>query len=68
MQLIAFFLPAAMMWTVGMAKPDTAARGPSQQTWDAGLFARLSHAEHCPTEIMNMFETECKYKPPNPDG
>lgn len=39
MQLITFFLLAAMMWTVGMAKPDTAARGPSQQTWDAGLLA-----------------------------
>lgn len=46
MQSIPFFLPAAMMWTVGMAKPDTAARGPSQQTWDAGLFA-------CPSPIQS---------------
>ncbi|KAL2305898.1 hypothetical protein Nmel_003791 [Mimus melanotis] len=37
---------AAMMWTVGMAKPDTAARGPSQQTWDAGLFASEDGREH----------------------
>lgn len=26
------------------------------------------HTEHCPTEIMNMFETEGKHKAPNPDG
>ncbi|XP_009482729.1 presenilin-2 isoform X2 [Pelecanus crispus] len=35
----ALIYSSAMMWTVGMAKPDTAARGPSQQTWDAGLLA-----------------------------
>lgn len=35
--LLSLLLLAAMMWTVGMAKPDTAARGPSQQMWDAGL-------------------------------
>lgn len=28
-----------MIWTVGMAKPDTAAKGQSQQTWDAGMLA-----------------------------
>nr|XP_009935623.1 PREDICTED: presenilin-2 [Opisthocomus hoazin] len=31
----ALIYSSAMMWTVAMAKSDTAARGPSQQTWDA---------------------------------
>lgn len=40
-QLITFFSfsLAAMIWTVGMAKPDTAAKGQSQQMWDAGMLA-----------------------------
>ncbi|NXY24658.1 PSN2 protein, partial [Atrichornis clamosus] len=45
----ALIYSSAMMWTVGMAKPDTA-RGPSQQTWDAAEDGREhlrspSHAE-----------------------
>uniref|UniRef100_A0A6G1RFV4 Presenilin-2 n=2 Tax=Rallidae TaxID=9119 RepID=A0A6G1RFV4_9GRUI len=32
-----------MIWTVGMAKPDTAARGPSQQMWDAAEDGREDH-------------------------
>lgn len=28
----------------------------------------LSHTEYCAIEIINMFETECKHKPPSPDG
>uniref|UniRef100_A0A8C2SRH0 Presenilin n=1 Tax=Coturnix japonica TaxID=93934 RepID=A0A8C2SRH0_COTJA len=31
----ALIYSSAMIWTVGMAKPDTAAKGQSQQTWDA---------------------------------
>ncbi|NXS07639.1 PSN2 protein, partial [Neodrepanis coruscans] len=42
----ALIYSSAMMWTVGMAKPDTAARGSSQQPWDAGLFA-------CPSSIQS---------------
>ncbi|KAM9273254.1 presenilin-2 isoform 3-T5 [Cariama cristata] len=39
----ALIYSSAMMWTVGMAKPDTAARGPSQQTWDAAEDGRENH-------------------------
>ncbi|NXJ10431.1 PSN2 protein, partial [Odontophorus gujanensis] len=31
----ALIYSSAMIWTVGMAKPDMAAKGQSQQTWDA---------------------------------
>ncbi|XP_052543264.1 presenilin-2 isoform X1 [Tympanuchus pallidicinctus] len=31
----ALIYSSAMIWTVGMAKPDTAAKGQSQQMWDA---------------------------------
>ncbi|NXU54272.1 PSN2 protein, partial [Turnix velox] len=36
----ALIYSSAMMWTVGMAKPDEAARGASQQTWNAGVDGR----------------------------
>ncbi|KFR05536.1 Presenilin-2 [Nipponia nippon] len=39
----ALIYSSAMMWTVGMAKPDTTARGPSQQTWDAAEDGRENH-------------------------
>ncbi|KAM9016998.1 presenilin-2 isoform 1-T2 [Ara ararauna] len=39
----ALIYSSAMMWTVGMAKPDTATRGPSQQTWDAAEDGKDNH-------------------------
>ncbi|NXX39958.1 PSN2 protein, partial [Tricholaema leucomelas] len=39
----ALIYSSAMIWTVGMAKPDTASRGPSQQTWDAAEDGRENH-------------------------
>lgn len=33
------FPTAAVMWTVGMAKPDMTRRGSAQQTWDPGDLA-----------------------------
>ncbi|KAM9564914.1 presenilin-2 [Guaruba guarouba] len=39
----ALIYSSAMMWTVGMAKPDTATRGLSQQTWDAAEDGRDNH-------------------------
>ncbi|KAM6365507.1 presenilin-2 isoform 2-T4 [Alca torda] len=40
----ALIYSSAMMWTVGMAKPDTAVRGgASQQTWDAAEDGRENH-------------------------
>lgn len=49
------------------------ARHSSKRTKSADMGCRfvcmsLFHTEHCPTEIMNMFETESKHKPPNPNG
>lgn len=47
------------------------ARHSSKRTKSADMGCRfvcmsLSHTERCPTEIVNMFETE--HRPPNPDG
>ncbi|XP_054250945.1 presenilin-2 [Indicator indicator] len=39
----ALIYSSAMIWTVGMAKPDTASRGPSQQRWDAAEDGRGNH-------------------------
>ncbi|NXW53169.1 PSN2 protein, partial [Eurystomus gularis] len=39
----ALIYSSAMVWTVGMAKPDAAARGGSQQTWDAAEDGRENH-------------------------
>ncbi|XP_071435869.1 presenilin-2 isoform X3 [Pithys albifrons albifrons] len=39
----ALIYSSAMMWTVGMAKPDTATRGPRHQTWDAAEDGREHH-------------------------
>ncbi|NXN10457.1 PSN2 protein, partial [Indicator maculatus] len=39
----ALIYSSAMIWTVGMAKPDTASRGPSQQRWDAAEHGRGNH-------------------------
>ncbi|XP_069708851.1 presenilin-2 [Phaenicophaeus curvirostris] len=39
----ALIYSSAMIWTVGMAKPDTTARGPSHQTWGAAEDGRENH-------------------------
>ncbi|NWH64961.1 PSN2 protein, partial [Geococcyx californianus] len=54
----ALIYSSAMIWTVGMAKPDTAARGPSHQTWDAaederGNHRSPSHADSQMSETRN---------------
>ncbi|XP_054026884.1 presenilin-2 isoform X1 [Dryobates pubescens] len=51
----ALIYSSAMIWTVGMAKPDTASRGPRQQRWDAAEDGRRnhrspSHADSQPSE------------------
>lgn len=51
----ALIYSSAMIWTVGMAKPDTASRGPRQQRWDAaedgrGNHRSPSHADSQPSE------------------
>ncbi|NXT26118.1 PSN2 protein, partial [Syrrhaptes paradoxus] len=58
----ALIYSSAMMWTVGMAKPDTAARGPSQQTWDAAEDGREnprspSHADSQMSEMRSPLPT-----------
>lgn len=59
----ALIYSSAMMWTVGMAKPaDTAARGPSQQMWDAAEDEREhlrspSHAESQMSETRSPVPT-----------
>ncbi|NXD23446.1 PSN2 protein, partial [Spelaeornis formosus] len=58
----ALIYSSAMMWTVGMAKPDTAPRGPSQQTWDAAEDEREhlrspSHAESQMSETRSPAPT-----------
>ncbi|NXJ67404.1 PSN2 protein, partial [Rostratula benghalensis] len=39
----ALIYSSAMMWTVGMAKPDTAGRGSTRQTWDAAEDGRENY-------------------------
>ncbi|XP_036236476.1 presenilin-2 isoform X1 [Molothrus ater] len=58
----ALIYSSAMMWTVGMAKPDAAARGASQQTWDAAEDGRKqlrspSHAESQMSETTSPVPT-----------
>ncbi|NWU35332.1 PSN2 protein, partial [Hylia prasina] len=58
----ALIYSSAMMWTVGLAKPDMAARGPSQQTWDAAEDGREqlrspSHAESQMSETRSPVPT-----------
>ncbi|NXA37808.1 PSN2 protein, partial [Eudromia elegans] len=50
----ALIYSSAMMWTVGMAKPDTAGRGPSQQMWDTAEDGRVNHRSpsHSNSEIL----------------
>ncbi|NXU83701.1 PSN2 protein, partial [Xiphorhynchus elegans] len=52
----ALIYSSAMMWTVGMAKPETASRGPSQQTWDAAEEGRDHHRSPSHTDSQ-MSET-----------
>ncbi|NXO01180.1 PSN2 protein, partial [Rhinopomastus cyanomelas] len=52
----ALIYSSAMMWTVGMAKPDTTTRGPSQQTWDAAEAGRENHRSSSHTDSQ-MSET-----------
>ncbi|XP_019372094.1 PREDICTED: presenilin-2 isoform X1 [Gavialis gangeticus] len=49
----ALIYSSAVMWTVGMAKPDTASRGLSQQTWDSAEDMRENHESpsHSDSEI-----------------
>ncbi|NXC41659.1 PSN2 protein, partial [Penelope pileata] len=64
----ALIYSSAMIWTVGMAKPDTAARGPSQQTWDADgrenhgspshLDSQISETSHPITSLEELEEEE----------
>ncbi|NXF48416.1 PSN2 protein, partial [Oceanites oceanicus] len=52
----ALIYSSAMMWTVGMAKPDAAARGPSRQMWDAAEDGRENHRSPSHTDSQ-MSET-----------
>ncbi|KFP75079.1 PREDICTED: presenilin-2 [Apaloderma vittatum] len=52
----ALIYSSAMMWSVGMAKPDTGARGPNQQTWDAAEDGRENHRSLSNAESQ-MLET-----------
>lgn len=42
-----------MIWTVGMAKPDTAAKGQSQQAWDADERENHSSTSHSDSQILD---------------
>ncbi|XP_068009733.1 presenilin-2 isoform X2 [Melanerpes formicivorus] len=46
----ALIYSSAMIWTVGMAKPDTASRGPRQQRWDAAEDGSRTHRSPSPAD------------------
>ncbi|XP_071595992.1 presenilin-2 isoform X2 [Heliangelus exortis] len=52
----ALIYSSAMMWTVGMVKPDAAARGPSQQIQDADEDGRENHwsPSHADSHVSEM--------------
>ncbi|XP_065595754.1 presenilin-2 isoform X2 [Cyrtonyx montezumae] len=49
----ALIYSSAMIWTVGMAKPDVAAKGQSQQTWDADGRENHSSTSHSDSQILD---------------
>ncbi|XP_015712466.1 presenilin-2 [Coturnix japonica] len=49
----ALIYSSAMIWTVGMAKPDTAAKGQSQQTWDADGRENHSSTSNSDSQILD---------------
>ncbi|XP_062980207.1 presenilin-2 [Elgaria multicarinata webbii] len=58
----ALIYSSAMMWTVGMAKPDNARRGSSQEIWDPAEGAENhDSSSYTETEVPEMGESTMNY-------